>query len=1044
MNCETIRPLLLDWAYGLLDPHEVQEIEAHSAHCDPCKKALTDAKGQKAFIRSAIVQSWPEVQFRAPEIAATTEIERKKPWTKVAAPLYFAAAILLLQLIPIGLILAGRNAFQENQIFQNLANQVETSQRQLQSKAAELRETYLAEKKRVENEYKGFPKGQLTWNPGSEKGHTTLSLSATPSALDWKAEWVQGGLTNPVENPEKSKDSQKVIVPLGSENPKLKMQWKEGETRRQIEIPLPDWITFLQLDKTHYRPGEMVRFRSVTLNRQDFSPVNSALALRFVLVGPGREWEVARGNGQLLTDSGSVLQTSQGNPIQGVGTGVFSLPEDLSLQDAWKLEVRDALNRFSPVSKPIFLTTQNENSQPLEIHFDKLAYQPGDVGIATISTLPRQEKATPAQKVILTLSFGGQNYLPDGTPTRRNRVEKELTGDGTLKLSFQIPGQVMGDKHELIAQLPGEKGFSTRVATIPLFTKTPKIKIQKDLSFSQNGRHRLVVWSSTEDGKPAPLQGLWKSAAIPSGTPLKPYFTEFPLGLYLVESSKPLGQDGSLEIQGPGPRQTLPAQTLTWEDPVSINPQERTISLQGPLPNTVDWMVLKRGRLVEKGQLLGADAGPQKIVLSAQAVEKLGGGIFQLLLQAPNDSSRVFKRSYLALGPIQNPEFDLKAGGKGQLKVHFREPSGKPMHGLALAVVYLTGSEWGQAGHEVKILPWQCEAQAEGLTLSPSLVEWIQRIPEGQIPGFLNQWFSAQWENQVGKPPETGGGPTTGPRVLADPFRAPFVEQLKSVSQNLDGQWEKAQKDHKELMQEWAGFRTAIKRNQDEIHFWKTVSLGLWSIPLLGFAGLLFFGKDLTRQQTWALVLISVLPSFASMSYCHQGALLATDLGREGNPSQDQEGTKLEISPLGTKPSAPAGFNAPQKQAELPSGPSQAPSKALSWDIPMKVSRQPQIAVPGDHLESWPKPRFLESEEGTNDPEMGSLPMKTVRFERASLPLVFPKGKLILWDPSFVLSEEGTLLPELKLEPSENARLFLFGVSSQGGIGFADVCLPGP
>ncbi len=113
----------------------------------------------------------------------------------------------------------------------------------------------------------------------------------------------------------------------------------------QVTIEPPEQVTHLSLDKSLYRPGGTVRYRSLTLSRFWLTAVDKT-PIRFEIVGP---------NGTTL--AGSV---SQGITDRGMGCGQFTLPSDLT-PGSYTL-VAKSLDGSFPTHRKAFLVRADQPS----------------------------------------------------------------------------------------------------------------------------------------------------------------------------------------------------------------------------------------------------------------------------------------------------------------------------------------------------------------------------------------------------------------------------------------------------------------------------------------------------------------------------------------------------------------------------------------------------------------------------------------------------------------------------------------------------------
>ena len=96
----------------------------------------------------------------------------------------------------------------------------------------------------------------------------------------------------------------------------------------RVPLARPVYVTHLVTDKPLYKPGEIVRFRSLTLDRATFLPPEHDLHLQFKLRKPdGATIPLDDGNGRVMDGLKPVIGPD-GKPVRGIGTGEFFVEPD--------------------------------------------------------------------------------------------------------------------------------------------------------------------------------------------------------------------------------------------------------------------------------------------------------------------------------------------------------------------------------------------------------------------------------------------------------------------------------------------------------------------------------------------------------------------------------------------------------------------------------------------------------------------------------------------------------------------------------------------
>lgn len=226
-------------------------------------------------------------------------------------------------------------------------------------------------------------------------------------------------------------------------------------------------VTVLRLEKLSGPNGDLIKYRSFTLNQLDSSPVKHPLDLHFILVGPDGEKEIAKSNGQAVNRSGKPLRNSSKQPITGFAQGSFELPKTHA-PETWSLEVREGGGLFAPVRQAIETRKTSDTEIVQEVRFDKESYLPGDKAVTTIQLKDAKGVPVANQKVRVNLYFGGQAHLLDGTPSKTTRnIDLVTSNEGQAKMEFTIPKVNSPGENKLVSQVETES-LSRKSVLIPV------------------------------------------------------------------------------------------------------------------------------------------------------------------------------------------------------------------------------------------------------------------------------------------------------------------------------------------------------------------------------------------------------------------------------------------------------------------------------------------------------------------------------------------------------------------------------------------------
>src|SRR5205807_6055880 len=200
------------------------------------------------------------------------------------------------------------------------------------------------------------------------------------------------------------------------------------------------YLTHLYTDKPMYRPGETVRFRSLTLERFSLKPPEQDFQLVFTITNPnGEEVFHLEGAPRLVSASGNapVLGPDK-QPLKGIGAGEFKI-DPASKGGEFTLTVREQQGRFPPQERK-FIVNQYENPRlNKELDFTRKSYGPGDEVVAACK-VKRAEGGTAVARrpAKVAIQIDGKRYGPDGKEGAKE-VTLQTDDQGGVKVQFKLP-----------------------------------------------------------------------------------------------------------------------------------------------------------------------------------------------------------------------------------------------------------------------------------------------------------------------------------------------------------------------------------------------------------------------------------------------------------------------------------------------------------------------------------------------------------------------------------------------------------------------------
>jgi hypothetical protein len=451
-NCDHCSELLLDYLYDLLDEAQADELRVHLDVCASCQLRLARAESQQQLIATAarLYQSvpafappvtmpaetsicadtlalGPETLANVPAAPARPVAVRRKP-VKVLAWLSLAAGVL----IAVGLGLtysAYRNGVAERE------DAVQAALRQgklIDSEFAELKSD-LARK--VAATPQGFLKQELhvqVVGPAviqPQNGNiicvntTDLTGRAVGADVTVRLKDEQTGKLIATSQVEGAGPLAVVLAPQRLTKPGTKWQLEVEAAApgrateiflQSVQVAAPRYVTQVVTSKPVYETGELLFFRTLTLDQVSHKPPQRSFWLNY----------------SLLNSAGTVVKTLTGpSQLDGIGGGEFALSEDLA-DGTYTLLVEDAMAgvagdyTLAPQSFPVHIR------QPLT---PKVVLDQNLVPGKKVNFNFEGGKAAANQPVIVSLS--GKKGKSNGTVKTK---DKDQGGDKQYALKKEL------------------------------------------------------------------------------------------------------------------------------------------------------------------------------------------------------------------------------------------------------------------------------------------------------------------------------------------------------------------------------------------------------------------------------------------------------------------------------------------------------------------------------------------------------------------------------------------------------------------------------
>lgn len=543
-------PLLLDYLYGLLDTNETREVEELLQSSEPWRRALEEARSQQQILAAAAKSHFEHVQFRAPDAVPSSQAETIS-LTPPAAPrrrfsLQWAIAASVLFLLFAGGLAGGVSWYsyfsdyssaqdrharlqrRQAELQQQQQSAEEKARRQMREMQEQIKlleaqwkgELQQVDKKHNEKQLQVLVTGPKTVQAGARNEYTietrTPSAAKAPAPAPSK---IQARVLKPKSREvlyETTIDNKSGVCSL--ELPR-DLPVKPGEqvylqvvalgdagVKAEVKEALPLvgtlYLTHLAVDRPMYRPGEVVHFRSLTLDRFSLKPPHEDFQLYFVIKGPGgNKVHEQQGTAQLTTRKDSKepdVTGPDGKVLRGIGAGEFTLPADAPGGE-YTIEVYELQQKF-PTQKKTFLVNRYQAPRlNKELEFARKTFGPGEE-VRLTGKVARVDggQAIDGQPAIVTAQVDGQQVSQQTLTVKK----------GELAASFQLPAKIEAGQGSVSIQFTDGANVETIVRPLPIVLKKLRVNFYPEGGDLIAGvKNRIYFEARTTLGKPAELKG---------------------------------------------------------------------------------------------------------------------------------------------------------------------------------------------------------------------------------------------------------------------------------------------------------------------------------------------------------------------------------------------------------------------------------------------------------------------------------------------------------------------------------------------------------
>ncbi len=539
-TCTSCQAQMLEYLYDLLDAAERQAVQNHLDACPACQAELARAGEQRRLLAAAARMEFPEVRFTppvgTPQAAAPAvvpmplPVKKTRPWRRWAA----AAAILLaLGGVAAPGVWMERDYSHANRVVAEKQAVASAAREQMQDAARRMQDLPREEQSKVDEARDALRASQLqlavvgqeTVAAGAPATYEILTrnLNNQPvaAAVDARVVGPDGrAVLGDVPVVKAADGKSTVTLPADlAVKPDSKLTLVVSARRdagigatvsEEVNLVPPVYSTYLETDKPMYQPGEVVHYRSLTLDRFSLKPADEDLRLSYELVTPTRGVRtLAQNVNGLLSFKGdaetAAVAGPDGKPVRGVGAGEFVLDPNLAGGE-YTLVCREANNRFPEQSRKFIVNNYPKQQLNKELDFNRSTYGPGDEVAAHCKAVRANGDPVRDQPVEATVLIDDKLYGADGMET--NQPLRLRTDDkGAVVVRFKLPSSIERGEASLGVKFLGG-AVETITRPLPIVLKKLNVEFYPEGGdLAADLPNRVYFQVRTPLGKPADLKG---------------------------------------------------------------------------------------------------------------------------------------------------------------------------------------------------------------------------------------------------------------------------------------------------------------------------------------------------------------------------------------------------------------------------------------------------------------------------------------------------------------------------------------------------------
>jgi A-macroglobulin complement component/alpha-2-macroglobulin family protein/MG2 domain-containing protein len=447
-TCEDYRDMMLEKLYGLLDEQQQSELTAHLASCSECAAHAKQSESEREVLAAAARIEGRGMKFAPPAPKATFTWRRKLRLLAVAA-----AALMICGLGT--WIYDGRRGAQLEQLYLRLIVQ--------------------------------GPRVVTSGTPRSFKVKTmTPNGSPREALVDYRLLDAQGRTL--YSQRAQCRGETDLSIPVGVEVPPGAQVEVSALTltgmatgKMRVDAAPKRYVTRASTDKPMYKPGEVVFFRSLTLERYHLKS--------------DREHQVLF---SIKSPRGSVVFQQWMQTRKGVADHAWQIQPGMPGGE-YTLEVSSRQNLFASEKRKFTVRSYRLPRLKKTLKFLATSYGPGAEVTATLTAERTEGGAASRAKLVITATLDGKEIYKYGAIA---------SSGGVARISFRLPAKIERGEGLLSIAVDDGGTVETAAKSIPIALNKLKIDFYPEGGDLVAGLvNRCYFAAHTTMDKPAKLLG---------------------------------------------------------------------------------------------------------------------------------------------------------------------------------------------------------------------------------------------------------------------------------------------------------------------------------------------------------------------------------------------------------------------------------------------------------------------------------------------------------------------------------------------------------